>query len=156
MIITIYLAMAMVALVGMVTTPQAARATNKSSYKHGFNNAVEDYSTCQGSHANDEGCGYGDYEPPYSVGAVASCSNSTMTANATIACEDGYINGGKHWCMTDTKDCASLTTSGNFPGQLINRKSLADVVTTWNDHHPHPCSNGIGLGGCGPAGYDQP
>ncbi|MGA9149604.1 MAG: hypothetical protein WBZ36_03420 [Candidatus Nitrosopolaris sp.] len=57
-----------------------------------------------------------------------------------MACTDGYMNGWKHWCNHNAKDCAELTTSGLFPGSLLsdnktalsNAKSLSYIVGTWN------------------------
>jgi hypothetical protein len=52
-------------------------------------------------------------------------------ANQT-ACVDGYVNGWKHWCMTDMKDCAKYMTMEAFPGKLIRYDQVVNNGTKTN------------------------
>jgi hypothetical protein len=118
-----------VVLVGFALTAQttafATKATtNEHDYKNGFRTAIEDYGCTTPAMANQSGC-----DTPTSDRAVVICTAAAENwkyewgvTNKT-ACEVGYIDGWKHWCMTDTKDCAKDTTAGIFPGKLIFRKS---------------------------------
>ena len=44
------------------------------------------------------------------------------TVTNQTACTDGYINGWKHWCRSDTKTCAWMTTGDILPGHLLELK----------------------------------
>jgi hypothetical protein len=81
-------------------------------------------------------CSIGSDEP------ISECYVGAGSGNVTnsTACIDGYMNGWKHWCNHNAKDCAELTTSDLFPGSLLsdnktalaNAKSLSYIVGTWN------------------------
>jgi hypothetical protein len=119
----------------LISAPTLAKATNESSYKYGFNNAVSDYESCyQGLSAGD--CNVSSSDP------LSQCYVGAGSGNVTnsTACTDGYMNGWKHWCNHNAKDCAELTTSDLFPGSLLsdnktalaNAKSLSYIAGTWN------------------------
>jgi hypothetical protein len=50
------------------------------------------------------------------------------------------MNGWKHWCRENAKDCVGLTTADIFPGSLLSDnktglaglKTLSYIVGTWN------------------------
>jgi hypothetical protein len=53
------------------------------------------------------------------MGTSSGGSHLAPVTNMT-ACLDGYMDGWKHWCKTDTKDCADYISNGIFPGSRIN------------------------------------
>jgi hypothetical protein len=116
--------------------PILSYASNEGSYKYGFNSAVSDYETCYQGWMGTEGCSIGSDQP------ISECYVGAGSGNVTnsTACTDGYMNGWKHWCNHNAKDCAELTTSDLFPGSLLsdnktalaNAKSLSYIAGTWN------------------------
>jgi hypothetical protein len=84
--------------------PKAVYTTNEGSYKWGYSGAIDEYTGCQTSPD--------DCAAPSGNGICA-----WQITNAT-ACLDGYLNGWKHWCVSNAKTCADFTTYGMFPGKL--------------------------------------
>ncbi|MFZ0221600.1 MAG: hypothetical protein WAM42_07890 [Candidatus Nitrosopolaris sp.] len=111
---------------------QVAYGTNESSYKYGFNTAIDNLTNLitvppswntQVPNICDtqDGCPGSDDAQNYCLtGQVAKVTNST-------ACIDGYVNGWRHWCTEDSyknaEYCTDLVfggTASTFPGLLIN------------------------------------
>jgi hypothetical protein len=58
---------------------------------------------------------------PCTVGhddAVTECYISGNVTNST-ACTDGYVNGWKHWCTHNAKECSQVVVANVLPGSLI-------------------------------------
>jgi hypothetical protein len=71
------------------TIGQSTSQTNEHDYQAGFKAAEGDYADC-----TNGGC-----DLRYGNDVVDYCSGSAID-NLT-ACQDGYINGWKHWCESD-------------------------------------------------------
>jgi hypothetical protein len=63
-----------------------------------------------------------------------------FVTNSTV-CMDGYVNGWKHWCKENVKDCAQMTTVDLLPDSLITNNTTAvkesssitpQLIGTWN------------------------
>ena len=93
--------------------PNNNAGTNEKSYKFGFSAGYDDYNHCFDSDVDAQDC-----SPPENNDASIICSNPNNNVTNSTACIDGYANGWKHWCMSDTKDCATMTTQGTLPGLL--------------------------------------
>jgi hypothetical protein len=134
--VSMQLSMLVILFVGLAVGPTLSYATNEGSYKYGFNNAVSDYETCYQGWTGTEGCNIGSDEP------ISECYVGAGPGNVTnsTACFDGYMNGWKHWCRENAKDCVGLTTADIFPGSLSSDnktgltglKTLSYIVGTWN------------------------
>src|SRR5262249_13561038 len=84
-----------------------AKATNEQDYKYGFKMGNSVYSCYY--EPNDSRCEE-PVEGPQSHDANIFCHTGTATDHFHVAnmtsCIDDYVNGFKHWCNTNTKDCA--------------------------------------------------
>jgi hypothetical protein len=56
----------------------------------------------------------------YGTGYIASANSSSYWVTNQTACDDGFVNGWKHWCNTDLLLSANYVLSNVFPGQLAN------------------------------------
>jgi hypothetical protein len=93
------------------------------SFQHGYKTAVMDYTNFF-SPDND-----GDYDYPTNHIADDACNNDSSqlwqhvsshhVANMTT-CLYGYVQGFRHWCITDTQHCAAATTYGAIPRQILH------------------------------------
>jgi hypothetical protein len=91
----------------LLMTTTLAWATNESSYKEGFNNAFDGYNCVQTE----------DCDIIANNGGELICNNqldNPHVSNST-ACIDGYVDGWKHWCNIDMKDCLADILVGYFP-----------------------------------------
>ena len=76
-----------------------AKATNESSYRWGYDNAVAEYK-CLAHVTPDGDCGV----------TTATSSGDfcwSHVSNAT-ACNDGFFSGYVHWCASDMKSCINF------------------------------------------------
>ncbi|MGC1931023.1 MAG: hypothetical protein WA667_18795 [Candidatus Nitrosopolaris sp.] len=109
----------------MVGGTHPAYVTNEGSYKYGFKVGFSDYQCA----STDFDC-----DSPYNDNAIHRCyigANDTgwptppyaqgLVVTNVTACIDGYVNGWKHWCNTNAKDCAFWTTKGVFPEEITTR-----------------------------------
>lgn len=82
----------------VILTLGVVHATNKGSYKFGFK------------------MGFSDYH----------CASTDIDCDEPrSACTDGYINGWKAWCKTDSGICAFWASSKTYPSSLDKRDWLA-------------------------------
>ena len=113
-------------LTGLVlTSAQTAFATNEGSYQEGYHQAISFYGPyCAGDpNADGPGC-------PANDAAISACYKGTVddkygTVTNSTACMDGYMNGWKHWCKGNVKDCADMATWNEQPTWGINRNKTA-------------------------------
>jgi hypothetical protein len=95
---------------------------------------------------------------PYDSGYSHGCSDAKISnlseryinqpgkgTTSNYTCTDGYIDGWKHWCMTNTKDCASATTSEIFPGYIVNDKVLEELFINHWACYPNGAAPSSGL-----------
>lgn len=81
----------------------------------GYNNAVVAYSHCFDK-PSDGLCDDRIGDPHAHCGGWHYTGSMNQTA-----CIDGYINGWKDWCNSDSKWCAYLITNGEyFPGVVYD------------------------------------
>jgi hypothetical protein len=90
----------------MTDPPKVNATTNEHDYKAGFDVAVAQYS-CKG-----------DCQNPTDIDAVAACGIGKplgwYTITNSTACEDGYLNGWKHWCKTNAQACVGICNTTLF------------------------------------------
>jgi hypothetical protein len=104
---------------------QVAYGTNESSYKIGYNTAVDNYTNLITVNPdNTARCDTQDGCPQHDDAQKYCLSIGSGVTNAT-ACIDGYVNGWKHWCSTDLKMCANMVMGDTFPGSLVTDNKTA-------------------------------
>jgi hypothetical protein len=89
---------------------------NEASYKWGYNYAFSRYHNCQIS-PND--C---------SVLLATDATYYCRDDQNSTACTDGYVDGWKDWCQSDTDTCVKYVLSGQFPGGVIHLKRPHDIL----------------------------
>lgn len=106
-----------IAVMVLAIAPTTALATNESSYRYGYHTAISDYKFYNTDNNNNEA------DPPNSniTGICQIYQNGVLTSPAGVtnetACEDGYVNGWRAWCHSDTSDCTDMVRNDNFPHQ---------------------------------------
>jgi hypothetical protein len=58
----------------------------------------------------------------------------------TTACENGFFNGWKSWCLKNALDCVQNMTIGDFPDFIV--KAHQEYLRGYNT------ANGSGISGC--------
>jgi hypothetical protein len=106
----------------LLITPAIAHTTNEGSYKYGYSDGFYGYDSC--SIGGTDNCDF-----PDNNAAIKDCYIEARdlsiheTVTNSTACFDGYVDGRKHWCQSDLKDCGQFTLGGMFPGYLISGKN---------------------------------
>ena len=117
-----YLPLCIIAIlfVGLAVGPtlSIAKATNEGSYMNGY---------WQGSLTGPQNAPGSNWNPEFDNNTCRLTPSSTLdnpkgavipaVTNKT-ACEDGFYNGYKNWCVNHAVDCVENITIGDFPPMI--------------------------------------
>src|SRR5215471_746271 len=98
------------------------------SDKIGYSNAINQYTSCQGTPgAGDRTDNHAAVDTCYKGATDFGRADVGGFVTNSTACIDGYVDGWKHWCKE--KDGVQMATTDLLPGWLINdNKTERSVV----------------------------
>jgi hypothetical protein len=113
--------LSMVVMMVMMTAsaPARVKATNEGSYTYGYwQGSLTGPQNAPGSNWNPEFDNNTCRLAPSSTLDNPKCAVIPAVSNKT-ACEDGFYNGYKNWCINHAVDCVQNITIGDYPVMIV-------------------------------------